>query len=151
MTIPLVILAILSIIGGFVGIPELFMSGGDRLTAFLAPVIPQHNEHHVSHNTEYMLMGLSTILVLIMIIFAWIKFKNYKRTEAMGFGKVLENKWYVDEIYDRIIVQPLHRLGGFFKNVIGLEFGLNMLILHPRRTLTNSITLVLNLKYKKLL
>ena len=117
MTIPLIILAVLSIIGGFVGIPEVFMHGGDKLGEFLSPVISSHEVHNVSHSTEYMLMGLSTGLVIIMIIFAWIKFKNYQRSEATGFGKVLENKWYVDELYESIIVNPLNKLGSFFSSI----------------------------------
>ena len=44
MTIPLIILAVLSVIGGFVGIPEVFMKGGDQFSAFLSPVIAQHAE-----------------------------------------------------------------------------------------------------------
>ncbi len=118
MTIPLIILAVLSIIGGFVGIPEIFVHGGDKLTAFLSPVIPQQPAHIVSHSTEYFLMALSTGLMIAMIIFAWIKFRNYRRSEAAGFGKVLENKWYVDELFEKIIVQPLHKLGGFLKSTI---------------------------------
>jgi NADH-quinone oxidoreductase subunit L len=119
MTIPLIILAVLSIIGGFVGIPEVFMHGGDKLGEFLSPVIAIHKpENPVSHSTEYMLMGLSTALVVGMIIFAWFKFKNYQRSEATGLGKVLENKWYVDELYDKIIVNPLNQFGGFLKNII---------------------------------
>ena len=117
MTIPLIILAVLSIIGGFVGIPEVFMHGGDKLGEFLSPVISSHEVHNVSHPTEYLLMGLSTGLVIIMIIFAWIKFKNYQRSEATGFGKVLENKWYVDELYESIIVNPLNKLGSFFSSI----------------------------------
>jgi NADH-quinone oxidoreductase subunit L len=118
MTIPLIILAILSIIGGLVGIPELFMKGGDQFSRFLSPVIELHNEHTVSHSTEYMLMGLSTGLIVVTIIFAWFQFRNYQRKEATGFGKVLENKWYVDELYDKIIVNPLNRFAGFLKNSI---------------------------------
>ncbi len=119
MTIPLIILAVLSVIGGFVGIPEVFMKGGDKIGEFLSPVIAAHGEeHHVSHSTEYLLMGLSTVLVLVMIAFAWMKFKNYQRSEATGFGKVLENKWYVDELYEKIFVQPLHQFGAFLKNVV---------------------------------
>jgi NADH-quinone oxidoreductase subunit L len=118
MTIPLIILAILSVIGGFVGIPEAIMSGGDRITAFLAPVIPQHEGHAVSHQTEYLLMGLSTVLVIITIIIAWSIYKKYTAKPATGFARVLENKWYVDELYDKLIVTPLHRFGGFLKNVI---------------------------------
>jgi NADH-quinone oxidoreductase subunit L len=119
MTIPLIVLAILSIIGGFVGIPEIFMKGGDKLGEFLSPVVANHGQHHVSHSTEYMLMGLSTALMVIMIIFAWYKFRNYSRGhEEAGFGKVLENKWYVDELYEKIIVNPLNRVGVFFRSVI---------------------------------
>lgn len=117
MTVPLIILAVLSIVGGFIGIPEALMHGGDKLSAFLAPVITQEH-HEVAHSTEYLLMGLSTVLVIGMIIFAWSKYRNYQRgEEATGFAKVLENKWYVDELYEKAIVNPLHRFGGFLKNV----------------------------------
>jgi NADH-quinone oxidoreductase subunit L len=140
MTIPLIILAVLSIIGGFVGIPEIFVHGGDKLGAFLAPVIAPHSEgHSVSHSTEYLLMGLSTGLVLAMIVFAWIRFRNYQRREETGLGKVLENKWYVDELYDRVFVQPLHRLGGFLRSVIensvidGLVNGVGKLVNYGSR------------------
>lgn len=114
MTIPLIVLAILSVIGGFIGVPELIMNGGDKLTEFLSPVIAQHHaENPVSHSTEWLLMGLSTALVLITIGFAWTKFKSYKSKENTGLGKVLENKWYVDELYEKIIVKPLDKLGTF--------------------------------------
>jgi NADH-quinone oxidoreductase subunit L len=118
MTIPLIILAVLSIIGGLVGIPEVFMKGGDQFSAFLSPVIAQHAEQAVSHSTEYMLMALSTGLVVVTIIFAWFQFRNYQQKEVTGFGKLLEHKWYVDELYEKLIVNPLHRFGGFLKNVI---------------------------------
>jgi NADH-quinone oxidoreductase subunit L len=96
-----------------------FMHGGDKLGEFLSPVIAIHkSENPVSHSTEYLLMGLSTALVTAMIIFAWIRFKNYQRTEEKGLGKVLENKWYVDELYDKVIVNPLHQFGSFLKNII---------------------------------
>ena len=116
MTVPLIILAVLSIVGGFVGIPEVFAKGGDKITEFLSPVIAKREGHDVSHSTEYMLMGLSTGLVILTIVFAWFKFKNYQPKEEKGFGKVLENKWYVDELYDKIIVNPLYKLAGFLNN-----------------------------------
>ena len=120
MTIPLIILAILSIVGGFVGIPDVILHGGDKLSAFLAPVIPIHYHEGapVAATTEFGLMALSSILMLVMIVFAWFKFKNYQRSEATGLGKVLENKWYVDEIYDKVIVNPLNKFAGFLKNII---------------------------------
>ncbi len=118
MTAPLVVLALLSIIGGFVGIPEAIMNGGDKLAQFLKPVIKPQEGHGVSHSTEYILMALSTVVVLVMIIAARVIYRKYTRKEETGFGKVLENKWYVDELYEKIIVRPLHNFGGLLKNVI---------------------------------
>jgi NADH-quinone oxidoreductase subunit L len=117
MTVPLIILAVLSIVGGFVNIPEVFTKGREQLTAFLSPVIAKHEGHAVAHSTEYLLMGLSTVLILGTIAFAWFRFKNYQPTEAKGIGKVLENKWYVDELYEKIIVTPLSRFAGFLNDI----------------------------------
>lgn len=118
MTIPLILLAILSVIGGFVGIPEAIMKGGDQIAEFLSPVVPMKTGETVSHTTEYGLMALSTGLVIIAISAAWYMFRNYRRKEAAGLGKVLENKWYVDELYDKIIVNPLRSFGGFLNSFI---------------------------------
>src|SRR4030095_8175856 len=53
MTIPLIILAVLSFAGGFINIPEVFSSGGEKLTEFLSPVIAKYDGEPVSHSTEY--------------------------------------------------------------------------------------------------
>jgi NADH-quinone oxidoreductase subunit L len=119
MTIVLVILAILSVIGGFIGIPGVIMKGGDKLTEFLAPVIPVRVEEAVSSSTEFSLMALSTGLVVVAIVVAWFRFRKYEFKPAKGLGKVLENKWYVDEFYDAIIVKPLNKLGEILNE--GLE------------------------------
>lgn len=124
MTIPLIILAILSVTAGFVGIPEVFAKGVHSLEHFLAPVfassVALKEAHHLNHNTEYLLMGISVAAALAAIVFAWNKFSKWKDTgaEAGGFGKVLEDKWYVDELYDKIIVNPLNGLGKLLNNVI---------------------------------
>ena len=91
-TIPLIILAILSIIGGYVGIPEFIMHGAHSLREFLAPVFAESNKileaHEVSHSTEWMLTGISTALIVITILFAWNKFSKKPDTEeASGFEK----------------------------------------------------------------
>ena len=123
MTIPLIILAILSVIGGWIGIPEVFMHGGHRLQAFLEPVFAQSNalteKHALSHATEYMLMGVSVGAALIALIYAWTKFSKYQKTdtEETGLGKVLANKWYVDELYDAIIVKPILSIAKYFNNI----------------------------------
>lgn len=119
MTIPLIILAVLSLAGGWVGIPELLVKGGDKLTAFLSPVIPLHAAVGETHPPEIFLMLLSTGLVIIVIFFAWFLYRNYKpKEDTKGLGKILEHKWYVDEFYDKFIVNPIHRFAGFLNRVI---------------------------------
>ena len=143
-TIPLIILAILSIIGGYVGVPEFIMHGAHSLRDFLAPVFAGSNKileaHELSHSTEWLLTGISTALIVITIFFAWNKFSKKPETgEATGLGKVLAGKWYLDEFYDKIIVQPLSRLGTFFNNVFeksvvdGLVNGVGRLVNYSSR------------------
>ncbi len=123
-TFPLIILAVLAVIGGLIGIPEVFMHGGHRLEAFLEPIFRESKKiqgtHHLSHSTEYLLMAASVVGALIAIILAWKKYKDYRLSteENTGIARVLENKWYVDEIYSSVIVQPVRALGGFFTNVV---------------------------------
>lgn len=119
MTIPLIILAVLSIVGGWVGIPELFMKNAHRLNEFLSGVVIPHGEpHHISHATEWMLIGalLSCVAVAIFLANKWYNGKVDK--EATGLAKVLENKWYIDEIYQAAVVSPLIGLGNFFKKYV---------------------------------
>ena len=118
MTIPLIVLAILATVGGFVGIPEVFAEHGNSLAAFLSPVIPIGEGHGLSHNEEYMLMGIAIVAVAAAVWFAFIKTKNIKATPEEGLGKVLENKWYIDELYDAVVVKPTLWVGSFFNTVI---------------------------------
>jgi NADH-quinone oxidoreductase subunit L len=118
MTYPLIVLAVLSVVGGMVGIPEL-MGGHHELHHFLSPIFTSEKAHHIDHNTEWMLMGVSVAIAAIAILFAVNKFsKKPEMQDAEGLGKVLANKWYVDEFYDMIIVKPLEALATFFKNII---------------------------------
>jgi len=124
MTIPLIVLAILAVVGGLVGIPEVFMKDGHWLEHFLSPVFADSYRHATEHaatgqQTELMLMAASVGLAIIAILFAVNKFsKKPDLLEARGAGKVLANKWYVDEIYDAIVVKPLDGMGKFLNNVV---------------------------------
>lgn len=124
-TFPLIVLAILTVVGGWVGIPEIFVHGGHKLEAFLEPVFAQSNaitlKHELSHNTEFLIMGISVGLSLIALLFGLKKYSNYTKEQdspATGFGKLLENKWYVDELYEKIITKPLRSLSVFFNDII---------------------------------
>jgi len=118
MTLPLIILAILAVIGGFVGVPHI-LGGHNEIATFLQPVIPMHeNVNPVSSGTEYGLMIGTTIAMLIAGVFAYMQNRNYVAKENKGLGKVLENKWYVDELYESIIVKPIQSLAAFFNNIL---------------------------------
>jgi NADH-quinone oxidoreductase subunit L len=123
MTLPLMVLAFFAVVAGFIGIPELFAPNAHALEHFLAPVFAGSaaltHAHHLEHATEWILMGTATTIILIVIVYAITKFKKYSSTEPnTGIGKVLENKWYIDELYDTVIVNPLHWFAGFLKNTI---------------------------------
>lgn len=138
MTLPLIILAVLSVIGGYIGVPEV-LGGHHELAHFLSPVVP-HQNFHLSHSTEYTLMILSTVLVIASILFAWFKFKNYQAEDkATGLGKILQNKWYVDELYEAIVVKPLMSISAFLdgiaekKGIDGTVNGVGKLISYASR------------------
>lgn len=147
MTIPLIVLAVLSVLGGFIGIPEVFAKDAHSLSNFLAPIFAESNKHahahHLDASQEYIMMAVSTVLIIVLIVFAVKRFSKYEKTsaESTGLGKVLENKWYVDELYDAVIVRPLHVLSVFLKNVIeksgidGLVNGTGKLIGYGSRQL----------------
>lgn len=118
-TIPLIILAILSVIGGFVNIPASLPAGNEALHKFLEPVLTSEKTVELGHQQEYLLMGASVVIALAAIFWALGKFsKNPELEEPTGFAKILANKWYVDELYDAVIVKPLDGLAGFLKNVV---------------------------------
>jgi len=137
-TLPLIILAVLSVIGGYIGVPEV-LGGHHELAHFLSPVVP-HQNFHLSHSTEYILMALSTLLVIAAILFAWFKYKNYQgEGDAKGFGKILQNKWYIDELYDAAVVKPLMALSAFLdgiaekKGIDGMVNGVGKLVNYASR------------------
>lgn len=127
MTLPLIVLAVLSVIGGFINIPEA-LGGHHSLATFLAPIFEAGSVHAealtLSHSTEYLLMGISAGGALIM---AFVAYNRYVKKETLpaadtqaskGLHKLSYRKLYVDEFYDALIVQPLNKLSvGFYKYV----------------------------------
>lgn len=115
MTIPLIILAVLSAIGGFIGLPH-YTGAANLLENFLNPVFEKslsirnsyYPEAHHSISFELILVALSVIVAIAAIIFAYRKFIS-KNTfpESKGFAKILENKYYIDEFYDKTVVNPI--------------------------------------------
>ncbi|MCO5240137.1 MAG: NADH-quinone oxidoreductase subunit L [Chitinophagaceae bacterium] len=121
MTVPLVVLAILSAVAGFIGIPAV-LGGTHQLENFLSPVfagsVALQHAAHPDHTTEYLLMGISAGLSVLVLLYAITRFSKKPDMDSPGgLGKLLENKWYVDELYDMIVVKPLHRVSVLLNNV----------------------------------
>jgi NADH-quinone oxidoreductase subunit L len=110
MTIPLVILGIGSVAAGWVGIPHA-LGGHNAIAEFLAPVLG-HPHIDASHAEEYAVMLLSIIIAVVGIVAAYILY--IKRTDIPAALReklslpyqVLWNKYYIDEIYDFLVVRP---------------------------------------------
>jgi NADH-quinone oxidoreductase subunit L len=131
MLAPLVILAVLSVVGGWVGVPQ-FMGGHNEIEHFLAPVMQSgpavageavsdhdattsHAGEATPENTkeEWLLAGTSVAAALIGLFFAYLFY--YKRAELPeritskmhGIYTMVLHKYYVDEGYGAIFVKPL--------------------------------------------
>jgi len=121
MTIPLIALAVLSVIGGFIGIPEIFSGEhGNNFHSWLAPIfsnaqirLAQYGSH--THFEEIVLMVVSVLGAAGSIYLArYIYLKNQKiadntASKFKGIYKILLNKYYVDEAYNKAIIQPIFR------------------------------------------
>ena len=116
MTGPLLVLGMLSAAGGLLNVPELF-HGGARLEHWLEPVTAAGatvlQQRVLDHRTEWILIGVAVVVALAGIIGAWrlLTLETLATARAApaerGFARVLRNKWYVDEIYDTLIVRPI--------------------------------------------
>jgi len=123
MTLPLIILAILSIFGGVLNLPHLIGGGSSqKMALWLSKInslkaIPPHVSH-LSHSMEIMLMLIATVLVVVLGSLSYFKYK--KQTDAelnqprQGFSLWGEHKFYVDELYHNLFVKPLEALADFF-------------------------------------
>jgi NADH-quinone oxidoreductase subunit L len=121
MTVPLVVLAVLSVVGGFMGFPH---------GAGHAMHIPHWLDHFLetstgvyepmmSAGTEAILMVVATLVAVASLWYAWriYKVNNTRALEDSeirgGWHKLLLNKYWVDELYDSAIRKPLDAISHF--------------------------------------
>ncbi|CAN5287893.1 NADH-quinone oxidoreductase subunit L [soil metagenome] len=141
MAVPLVILAVLSVAGGWIGIPHVIGGplGGipNAFEGWLAPVFEDVYAESAVHGApaaEYALMGASVAVALLGIFAAWwLYVQNPAQPAAIatrfhGFYRVLSRKYWVDEAYDFLVVRPFNALSRFAWRVIddGLIDGLGV-------------------------
>jgi NADH-quinone oxidoreductase subunit L len=122
MTLPLMVLAVLSAVGGLMNVPHV-LGGSNWLSHFMEPLFAQAKQAnpalfaggHLDHSTEYMLMGVSVGVAVGAILVAYNLFISKKTVPAAdkdvtGVAKVLQNKYYVDELYESVFVNPMRKL-----------------------------------------
>jgi NADH-quinone oxidoreductase subunit L len=126
MTGPLVVLGLLSAFGGWLNLPELIPIGpAGVFDRWLEPVLGAPTArvalsagHHAAEpaGTELLLIGLAVLVGISGIAFAYARLKpeslvpKKESPPEQGFDLVLANKYYVDEGYDRVIVNPTYQL-----------------------------------------
>ncbi len=110
MTMPLVVLAIGSMLAGLIGVPEL-LGGHNMIGIWLNDW--KNSSLHVTHNTELILMTVNILAAIIGLSIAYKKFFNYDMKKIPQYEGMIWNKFYIDEIYDRFIVQKMKKLSIF--------------------------------------
>ena len=145
MTVPLIALAVLSVVGGWVNVPEevaaslLGLAGAlptsEWLHHWLEPITAAAAEIRVEHlgepahaapvgGGEVLWAGMSTLAALTLVLVTTRVAARWKVAPAAeaaapaGFKNLLFNKWYVDEFYDRFVVQPVLAASRFAWRII---------------------------------
>ena len=122
MTLPLMILAVLSIIGGWVGVPLAF-GGHNEFEHFLGPVFnPTEHvaEHIATRSAEPILATISVLTALLGFFVAYLFYYRKPGSAAVLAQKfrpiysLLDHKYWVDEIYGLVIVAPLLMISRLF-------------------------------------
>jgi NADH-quinone oxidoreductase subunit L len=118
MTMPLVVLAILATVGGWVGLPAVFGEHANVFARFLSPILTPIAGHAVSHEalphqTEWILMAVSVAVAASGIFLAW---KWYAKEEGRvpariaaaspGVYALVADKYRIDELYGALFVEP---------------------------------------------
>jgi NADH-quinone oxidoreductase subunit L len=137
MTIPLMVLAVLSVIGGYVGVPHI-LGGANHIHEFLAPVLGGGGEPTKAHAgisllsqawasggeggghgavLEFLMLAISVVIALIGIGIAYLFYVKNPALPKLaaerwkGLYKLVYNKYYVDELYEILFINSLKNLG----------------------------------------
>lgn len=131
MTIPLMILAVFSVVGGLIGIPEVF-GGNHFLKEFLEPIFSASDykmlSKELSHSTEIILMAVAVLAVGVSIYSAWylfVKKENLPAKDGANINpvqKTIYNKYYMDEFYEKLFMKPTDWLSDKLHRFVEIKF-----------------------------
>jgi NADH-quinone oxidoreductase subunit L len=129
MVLPLYVLAILATVGGLIGVPHILGESfhiPNLLAHYLTPIVAHHEMPGVGIHLplpEMMAMLLSVILGIVGLSLGMILFKEKFHLSdyfpaLSPIRLVLENKYYIDELYQRVIIKPLEAFSRFCKDIM---------------------------------
>jgi NADH-quinone oxidoreductase subunit L len=133
MTLPLIVLAVLSVIGGALNLPGVILSKGTHwMSHFLEHGTAGLDKIHTEHLTSSQAMLLMGGAVLMTLIILYVTFVIYVKRSTVakednalaGWEKLSNRKVYLDEIYNTLFVRPIEWLSNMLHNVV------DQLILH---------------------
>ncbi|MDR3272715.1 MAG: NADH-quinone oxidoreductase subunit L [Flavobacteriaceae bacterium] len=125
MTVPLIILAVLTLFGGALNLPHYLGHGlSQKMAHFLNPIytnLPERAE--LPFGTEMLLLLVTLVVIALVAFLTYNKYVTRKAQAVIeenltGWERLSAYKLYVDELYDEVIVNPTMSLGKFCKNFI---------------------------------
>jgi NADH-quinone oxidoreductase subunit L len=129
MTVPLIILAICAFAAGYVGLPHVF--GGHEnsrlFQEFLERFVAKAEGHtHLSAETEFIMMGVTTLLILCSMGLAYfiyvkndhVKMRDSLKAKFLTLWTISSKKFKVDEFYELALIKPLYQFGHFLVDII---------------------------------
>jgi NADH-quinone oxidoreductase subunit L len=125
MTFPLIVLAVLSVVGGALGLPE-FWGMPNWMHHHLDEVILRKDPSILHQDTEWMLMGIAVASALAVIYFAHMMYRKngvlpVENEEKMRpWQRLVFNKYWIDELYDKIIRKPLDIISDVFHKFLDI-------------------------------
>jgi len=131
MLIPMSFLALLSVLGGLLGVPQL-LGGNDRINEYLAPLFAssealiKHGAEEAGGPTALLLMIIPLLLILVVIYLSWSAFVKNRHLsmdepERSFVSNLIFRKFYVDELYELMVQKLVAELSTFFHEVIELK------------------------------
>jgi NADH-quinone oxidoreductase subunit L len=116
MTVPLVLLAVLTVLGGLANLPE-GLPGAGWLGRWLEPAVgvaaSMAGRPELGRSAELTLVGVAVVLAAAGLWLAWTRLKPEELRPAerapaeTGFAKLLAEKYRIDELYDAVVVRPV--------------------------------------------
>lgn len=123
MTLPLMVLAVLSVVGGALNIPHVF-GGHETMKHFLATAADGISGEHLtlSHTTEWALMGITTALIAVVIVLAYTRFVKKLTLDPEAdklpmFQRLIARKWLIDELYAKFFERPYSWFSAHFDSI----------------------------------